>query len=59
METLSTLVTATRLGLSFNDLNALSFQAFADFTHLWILCEGGENNGPRKATQEDIDALLG
>lgn len=49
------LVSAKKMGLSFEELNLFSLNDFFDFTDLWV----GEEEGSRKATQEDIDRYMG
>lgn len=49
------LVSAKKMGLSFEELNLFSLNDFFDFTDLWI----GEEEGSRVATQEDIDKYMG
>lgn len=42
--------------LSFEELNTMSLQDFADFMQMWA--DDGDPDAPRKATQADIDGLL-
>ena len=50
------LVTAKRMGLSFEELNLLSLQDYLIFVDKWT---GKENNGTRQATQADIEKYMG
>ena len=50
------LVTAKRMGLSFDELNLLSLQDYLIFVDKWI---GKEENGTRQATQADIEKYMG
>ena len=50
------LVTAKRMGLSFEELNLFSLQDYLIFVDKWI---GKEENGTRQATQADIEKYMG
>jgi hypothetical protein len=50
------LVTARRVGLTFEELNVLTLDSFVTFIDLWT---GDDPSGTRPATQADIKALLG
>jgi len=50
------LVTAKRMGLSFEELNMLTLDDYIDFVELWA---PEDEDGERYATQADIDAFLG
>jgi hypothetical protein len=52
---LGILVTAKHIGLSIQELNLLTMDDYVSFVDLWA----GDDDGPRRATQQDINALLG
>ena len=49
------LVTAKRMGFSFDELNLLTLDDYVTCTELW----NPDEDAPREATQADIDRLLG
>lgn len=51
------LVTAKKMGLSFEELNMLTLDDYIAFTDKWVGSEKEEN--VRMATQEDIDRYMG
>jgi hypothetical protein len=53
---LSILVTAKRVGLSFQELDWFTLDDFVSFVELWT---GDDSDAPRKSTQEDINAMFG
>jgi hypothetical protein len=53
---LGVLVTAKRMGLSFEELNMLTLDDYITAVEMWA---GEDEDGERYATQEDIDRLLG
>lgn len=52
------LVTAKKMGLSFEELNLFSLQDYIDFVDAWV-GEKEETGGRRQATQADIDHYMG
>ena len=50
------LVTAKRMGLSFDELNLFSLDDYLAFVEKFI---GKEENGKRQATQSDIENFMG
>lgn len=50
------LVTAKKMGLSFEELNLFSLQDYIDFVDSWV---GEKEGGTRQATQADIDHFMG
>ncbi len=50
------MVTAKKVGLTLSELNGMTCQDFADFLEMWV---GEDPDAPKKATQADIDRLLG
>ncbi|MCF8012680.1 MAG: hypothetical protein K9L56_15535 [Clostridiales bacterium] len=52
---LNLILNAKQLGLSFEELNELRV---TDFIEMVDIKTGNGNNGPKKATQEDIDKLF-
>jgi hypothetical protein len=53
---LGILVTAKRIGFSFSELNLLSLEDYVSFCEMWT---GEDEDAPRRATQADIDTMLG
>ena len=53
---LGILVTAKRMGLSIEELNLLSLDDFMSYMELWA---GPEDGASRRATQGDINSILG
>lgn len=49
------LVTAKKMGLSFEELNLFSLNDYITFVNKWV---GEENDSSRHADQNDIDKLL-
>ena len=56
---LSILVTSKRMGLSFDELNFLTLDEYVCFVEMWVGDKGDDSEGPRAATQADIDRMLG
>lgn len=54
---LGILVTAKRIGLSFDELNLLTLDDYVSFVEVWTGDE--EPDGDRRATPEDIKSVLG
>ena len=53
---LGILVSAKRIGLSFQELNILTLEDYTSFVEMWV---GEEDGAPRRATQDDINSILG
>ena len=53
---LGILVTAKRIGFSFAELNLLTLDDYVSFCEMWT---GEDEDAPRRATQADIDTMLG
>ena len=50
------LALAKRVGLSFEELREFRMDSFFDYTAMYL---GIEDDAPKEATQEDIDAFFG
>ena len=53
------LVTAKKMGLSFEELNLFSLDDYIAFVDKWVDNKGGKKETVRQATQADIDFFMG
>ena len=48
-------VTAKRIGLSVPEMQLITLDDFTSFVEMWV----GDDDAPRRATQDDINSMLG
>lgn len=56
---LGTLVTAKRMGLSFEELNMFTMEDWLGFVDMWVGDDDEDEDGVRPATQADIQGFFG
>lgn len=56
---LGILVSARRIGLSLFELNLLTLDDFTSYAEMWVGDDDSDDSGDRRATQDDINRMLG